>query len=71
MSDGIASWSNAKKARFFLAVIAHLTAKHGDHGELRIKLADIETRITLGVDTDDGDLILAVDMDSIEVGSDE
>lgn len=66
MSGGPSSWSNAKKARVFLTIIGHLAVKHGDGGELRVPVKDLVENITIGFDEEDGELIIAVDMDTVK-----
>lgn len=64
--SGPVDWSNAKKARIFLTLIGHLAVKYGDRGELRIKRDEIEGDVTIGFDQEDGELIIAVDMDTVD-----
>jgi len=63
----ITTWSNAKKARMFAHLIAYLAAKYGDHGELRVPLDDLGEDFTIGMAVEDGILIVAVDMDRVDL----
>jgi hypothetical protein len=68
VSNGVADWSNAKKARTFAHIIAHLVAKYGDHGVLRVPMSKLGDGMTVGFDREGDDLLIAVDMDRVKNG---
>lgn len=60
--EDITRWSNAKKARFFMHVIAYLAIERG--GEVRISVEELKNlKVPLGIAVDDGEMVIAVDMD--------
>jgi hypothetical protein len=68
MAEGIADWSNAKRARVFAHIIAKLVLERG--GEVRVKLDEL-ARHPVGFDVEDGELIIAVDMDDVQTSAPE
>jgi hypothetical protein len=60
--EDITRWSNAKKARFFLHVIAYLVIGKG--GELKIPVDELKNlKIPLGLVVEDGHMVFAANLD--------
>jgi hypothetical protein len=62
-NETIFNWSNAKKARLFAHIIAHLLADKG--GEARVPLNVLQEPRSIGFDIEDGVIVMAVDMDGV------
>lgn len=65
----LADMSNAAKARLFAKLIGHLAAKYGNEGEIRLDYDKVQNqRVSVGFVVENGELIIAADMDHERAG---